>query len=74
MASDPSQQTTVAPSPRGSRERERPSAELRVVMPPELAATIPIPTERLEIGRQGDRETDPTVRDASVSRKHFAIE
>ena len=74
MADDPSQQTTVAPSRRGSRERERPAAELRVVMPPELAATIPIPIERLEIGRQADRETDPTLRDASVSRKHFAIE
>ena len=32
------------------------------------------PDERLEIGRQADRETDPTLRDASVSRKHFAIE
>ena len=52
MADDPSQQTTVAPSRRGSRERERPAAELRVVMPPELAATIPIAIERLEIGRR----------------------
>jgi len=74
MTDDPSQQTTAAPSRRGSRERERPAAELRVVMPPELSATIPIPFERLEVGRQADRETDPTLRDASVSRKHFAIE
>ena len=74
MADDPSQQTTAAPSRRGSRERERPSAELRVVMPPDLAATIPIPAERIEVGRLADRDTDPTLKDASVSRKHFAIE
>ena len=49
--------TTAAPSRRGSRERERPSAELRVVMPPDQAATIPIADERLEVGRQPDRET-----------------
>jgi len=66
--------TTAAPSRRGSRERERPSAELRVVMPPDHAATIPIPAGRLEVGRQPDRETDATLKDASVSRKHFAIE
>jgi transcriptional regulator with GAF, ATPase, and Fis domain len=71
---DLSQQTTAAPSRRGSRERERPSAELRVVMPPDLAATIPIPSDRIEVGRAADRDTDPTLKDASVSRKHFAIE
>ena len=75
MASDDlSQQTTAAPSRRGSRERERPSAELRVVMPPEIAETIVIPPERMEIGRQAERDSDRTLKDASVSRKHFAIE
>jgi transcriptional regulator with GAF, ATPase, and Fis domain len=74
MSGDPSQQTTAAPSRRASRERNPPRAELRVVMPPDLATTIPIPTERVEFGRQADRESDRTLMDASVSRKHFAIE
>jgi transcriptional regulator with GAF, ATPase, and Fis domain len=75
MSDDPSQQTTAAPSRRGSRERTAPSAVLRVVMPPELAAELPIPVnERMVVGRQADRETDPTLMDASVSRRHFAVE
>jgi transcriptional regulator with GAF, ATPase, and Fis domain len=74
MADDLSQQTTAAPSRRGSREPAPLSAVLRVVMPPELATTIPIGAERIELGRQADREGDPTLQDASVSRKHFAIE
>ncbi|HMF40764.1 MAG TPA: sigma 54-interacting transcriptional regulator [Polyangia bacterium] len=77
MSDDPSQQTTAAPTRRGARERDPLGAELRVVMPSALAVTIPIMGGRLVLGRSPDPLTDPlaaTLTDASVSRRHFAIE
>jgi len=78
MTDDLRQQTTAvptrSPSPcQGAGGRGTP--ELRVVMPPQLAATIPIASDRLLLGRLPDPGTgSPALDDASVSRKHFAIE
>jgi transcriptional regulator with GAF, ATPase, and Fis domain len=74
MSEDPRQQTTAVPSRRPSPSQRVATAELRVVMPPGLAATIPIGAERLVLGRQAETPGDPEIVDVSVSRKHFAIE
>ena len=74
MSEDPNLRTTAAPPRRGSSERQAPGAELRVVMPPGLAATIPVGARRIVLGRQADGDGEPALKDGSVSRKHFAIE
>jgi transcriptional regulator with GAF, ATPase, and Fis domain len=71
---DDSRKTTTAPSRRGARDRRPPGAEVRIVMPPPLATTISIASERLVLGRQPDDDVDRPLKDGSVSRKHFAIE
>ncbi len=68
------EQTTAVPSRRVSRVGTAATAELRVVMPPALAATIPLGAERVTLGRQAASPGEPEIADTSVSRKHFAIE
>jgi transcriptional regulator with GAF, ATPase, and Fis domain len=68
------QRTTAVPSRRVSRVIGAATAELRVVMPPTLAATISLGAERLVLGRQAENQGEPEIADASVSRKHFAVE
>jgi len=74
MSDDIRERTTAVPSLRVSRVSGATTAELRVVMPPALAATIPLGAERTTLGRQADGPGEPEIADVSVSRKHFAIE
>ena len=74
MSEDPRQRTTAVPSRPSSRAQRLAAAELRVVMPTPLTATIPVGAERLVLGRQSETPGEPEIVDVSVSRKHFAIE
>jgi DNA-binding NtrC family response regulator len=49
-------------------------AELHVVFPPELRATIRLAAEPLTLGRQPDDPAAPALLHQGVSRRHFAIE
>jgi hypothetical protein len=74
MSDELRQRTTAVPSQRSARTDRVATAELRVVMPPALAATIPLSADRLVLGRQAEQPGAPEIGDVSVSRKHFAIE
>jgi transcriptional regulator with GAF, ATPase, and Fis domain len=74
MSDELRQRTTAVPSQRPARTDRMATAELRVVMPPALAATIPLSAERLVLGRQAEQPGTPEIGDVSVSRKHLAIE
>ncbi len=74
MSDELRQQTTAVPSQRNARADRVATAELRVVVPPALVATIPLGSERLVLGRQAEQPGAPEIGDVSVSRKHFAVE
>jgi len=74
MSDELRQRTTAVPSRRSVRVDRAVTAELRVVMPPALAATIPLSVDRVVLGRQAEQPGAPEIGDVSVSRKHFAIE
>src|SRR3954464_5377942 len=74
MSDELRERTTAVPSQRPARTDRAATAELRVVMPPALAATIPLSADRLVVGRQAEQPGAPEIGDVSVSRKHLAIE
>src|SRR5262245_58363923 len=73
MDDDSRGRTTVAPARRAAVDDRPPGGELRIVMPPALAATIPVAEGRVTLGRNPD-EAGVVVAHESVSRTHLAIE
>jgi transcriptional regulator with GAF, ATPase, and Fis domain len=65
---------TAVPTGRSQRRERSAAAELRVVMPTELVATIPVGPERVVVGRHPDETGGVALADPSVSRKHVAVE
>jgi transcriptional regulator with GAF, ATPase, and Fis domain len=65
--------TDVPKASRASETRPTP-AELHVVHPAELRATIVLGEGKVTLGRQSDDEAVPPLLHTLVSRKHFAVE
>jgi transcriptional regulator with GAF, ATPase, and Fis domain len=66
--------TTEVPKASRAIEAGPTPAELHVVHPTELAATIVLGEAKVTLGRQPDDDTAPPLLHTLVSRKHFAVE
>jgi transcriptional regulator with GAF, ATPase, and Fis domain len=73
MSKDPRFQTTEVADDLSSRPSLRRDAELRIVHPTALVATVPLGRPRVILGRQPDDDVVALLH-ATVSRKHFAVE
>ena len=76
MEEDPSLRTTSAPTRRSSPGGRATTAELRIVMPPGLVATLPLGRGRVTLGRRPDDTGGAAivVPHESVSRTQFALD
>ncbi len=65
---------TVSLEKSPSKRKSRPTAQLRVVHPPDMVATVPLARPSVVLGRKPEEPSTPPLNHKTVSRRHFVIE